>query len=938
MEKRNKKLILEGGVAGHMSHLYDNGDLTFAQLKDVFDKASRGELKGTEKTDGQNLFVSYSVKDGKAKAARNKGNIKAGGMDAQALASKFAGRGNLTKVFVEAFDAFERAVESLSTEEQIGIFGDDADVYFNAELMDPRSPNVVNYDTKTLVIHQKGHGRFDKESGSKVEDASQNVELLQRALEKAQDQESKAGYSVQINAIRNLEALSDDVALGNAYAALDKIMSAEGLKNDSTITEYMVARLVPVVASTNTPQSTQKDVLKRLLKLPGGKTLPQLVKNLNPEQKEAVRAIVKDKSLLTRAIFPLEQIVHDFSVKMLEGLESAFLLDNQEEVSRLRQEVDVAIRAIENSGNEDAIEVLQKQMAKLKAAENVSTAAEGFVFDYDGHTYKFTGNFAPINQILGLFKYGRGDIPPMIKETDVLTEAAKVDVAVVPGAFKPPHRGHLAMIAAYADMANRVVVFMSPLPRKMPDGKSISFERAAELWEKYLKAYGLAGKVTIAESPVNSPVGASFHFIQNEDDNPEWAQPGETVVLGVSTKGGDQERFSKNVQKHAREGVTVLAGNEYAIAPSGGDFTDSRNGDPLSASTMRAAIAEGDLETFIEYLPPKLRGDGEELLQKLTPAAQPSETLYEIINQVLEENIELFSSNKRSAESNNVSLDAYLSEYEDKNMTTIDRNKLIKQYREELELREVVSKAVGRVLKEREEQRAEEELHLRKIIRKLLAETAVNDEVPSHSTGINVLEDLLKKIVPVLEDHYKQLTTSASQRESFRSHIINAVQNTLAPTKASQDASASNIENQAGLEDLDEPLAELEVEVGEEEESVDDEQFIDIDARSGADDYGQFGGIPGDQDEATGRNFAINTFEKVENQIVDAYALLENDVDRELFYDYLVTNIKLYFDKFEDELSDILPEPTTPEYEEEKEEEEQIDFEEEEQIDFEGEI
>ena len=47
-------------------------------------------------------------------------------------------------------------------------------------------------------------------------------------------------------------------------------------------------------------------------------------------------------------------------------------------------------------------------MSKLKDVEGVSTAAEGFVFDYDGVTYKFTGNFAPMNQLLGLFKYGRG--------------------------------------------------------------------------------------------------------------------------------------------------------------------------------------------------------------------------------------------------------------------------------------------------------------------------------------------------------------------------------------------------------------------------------------------------------------------------------------------------------------------------------------------------
>ena len=61
------------------------------------------------------------------------------------------------------------------------------------------------------------------------------------------------------------------------------------------------------------------------------------------------------------------------------------------------------------------------------------------------------------------------------------------------------------------------------------------------------------------------------------------------------------------------------------------------------------------------------------------------------------------------------------------------------------------------------------------------------------------------------------------------------------------------------------------------------------------------------------------TFNKVENQIMDAYQSLASSEDKELFYDYLLTNLKLYFDKFEDELSGNLEEPTTPEYEAEKE-------------------
>ena len=64
----------------------------------------------------------------------------------------------------------------------------------------------------------------------------------------------------------------------------------------------------------------------------------------------------------------------------------------------------------------------------------------------------------------------------------------------------------------------------------------------------------------------------------------------------------------------------------------------------------------------------------------------------------------------------------------------------------------------------------------------------------------------------------------------------------------------------------------------------------------------------------TGRNFASITFNKIENQILDAYESLGDKEDRVLFEDYLLTNLKLYFDRFEEELQPTLPEPESPDY------------------------
>ena len=61
---------------------------------------------------------------------------------------------------------------------------------------------------------------------------------------------------------------------------------------------------------------------------------------------------------------------------------------------------------------------------------------------------------------------------------------------------------------------------------------------------------------------------------------------------------------------------------------------------------------------------------------------------------------------------------------------------------------------------------------------------------------------------------------------------------------------------------------------------------------------------------------AKKTFDNIEKNIVETYDILNDPSDQDVFREYLITNLKLYFDKFEKELGNVT-EPTTPEYEQE---------------------
>ena len=233
-------------------------------------------------------------------------------------------------------------------------------------------------------------------------------------------------------------------------------------------------------------------------------------------------------------------------------------------------------------------------------------------------------------------------------------------------------------------------------------------------------------------------------------------------------------------------------------------------------------------------------------------------------------------------------------------------------------LRENVRALISLVKKKNKNTQTEEQ-QLRSIIREFLshelkeAKTPDNDPAPHQSTGINVLEDLLKKIIPQIEDDYKLLTTSEEQRESYRAHIIDAVVKTLTPVELNNDAP-----DKAPQGELDE---DIDVEISDDDDE--DDMFIDInpeepEEEEKEEDPRDSFGIEGK--DTTGRNMAYTTFKKIESQIIDAYDMLSNPEDQELFFDYLIANLKLYFDKFENEIQPSVEEPTNQAYDSAKDE------------------
>lgn len=418
-----KDKIHEGGAAGHLQHLYENLELTFGEIKEVIQNAAEGKLeKATEKLDGMNLVFTYNLSEGSLKAARTGSDIPRGGMDAITLAEKFFGRGNVELAFTTAFKVLDEALSSLSEDLKETIFGPNGNRWYSMEIIYASDPNTINYDSNNIVFH--GWPIFELDENGKVVgvDDNEGMDALASSIKRMQASIKTDDWNVRGPSLVNMQEISDGTIVQNALQRINEIMSTAGVSDNDTVYDYLRELMREHVEELNLPPELTDAVIERAITAPGAPGVPALKKMVPEEQKEMKQIIssfiLSSEALLKSMVQPIEQTITDFAVEVLRGIKSTLIDNSDDEVMRLQGQVSKAINAIKSSGNQIAMDVLQKEMARLKSVDNVSSAMEGIVFFYKGQAYKFTGAFAPAHQILSLFKYGRKGVPKMdIEET-----------------------------------------------------------------------------------------------------------------------------------------------------------------------------------------------------------------------------------------------------------------------------------------------------------------------------------------------------------------------------------------------------------------------------------------------------------------------------------------------------------------------------------------
>jgi len=408
----------EGGLAGHMAHPFDKNksqSLTFGDFKEMIARGLQGRLDiedaVTEKTDGQNIFMT--VKDGEVKFARN-GGERVNPLSVKELQSKFAGRGNISDAFGEAGTDLAAAFSKVGMNKLNNIF-QNGKVFANMEIIYPPTKNVIAYEAAYLQFHNLVE--FD-ENGKIVQTDLTGGNVVQKAVTDANGDLQNTfslipPQKIKLGQIENFQDYQDAL-----FNELDQLRDKYGLQDQDTVSEYHKAWWKDVIQqkAENLNYDIPDEVLDILMnrwsfniKSP---RIPQVAKMIDNEEFATwARAFDKKdfKQYQKQNVQPFETIFLKLGAEVMKNV-SNFLAPNPEkQVQAIRKDIAQVIKDLRSTDDISKMNLLKTQLDKIKRLGGFEkiVPVEGIVFVYGGNTYKLTGAFAPINQILGTLKYSR---------------------------------------------------------------------------------------------------------------------------------------------------------------------------------------------------------------------------------------------------------------------------------------------------------------------------------------------------------------------------------------------------------------------------------------------------------------------------------------------------------------------------------------------------
>ena len=408
-------VLMEGGAAGHMAHPYDDHGLTFNDIKEIISRGLEGRLDieaaVTEKTDGQNIQVTW--KDGQIGFARNKGTV-INPMSVQEIQAKFDNRGPISDAFGGAAEDLSEAFGKVNPDTLNQIFKNGR-VFANMEIIYPATKNVISYEVAVLQFHNLVE--YDEQANIIETDLTGGA-MVQRIIQDANAHLQKTFSFIPPQQIKMGRISDFEDQQAAFFNEVDQLRNRYNLKDTDRVTEYHKAWWRDVILSKakQLGYDIPDDILNALIYRWGffdkSTNISVLKKQIDkPEFSNWVTEFDKKefKQYYKQNMEPFETIFLRLGAVVLKNATNFLAANPTKSVQEIKQEMAQLVKDLQNNPNPETISKLEQELRRIErlGGFDAIVPSEGVVFTYGGNTYKLTGAFAPVNQILGVLKYAR---------------------------------------------------------------------------------------------------------------------------------------------------------------------------------------------------------------------------------------------------------------------------------------------------------------------------------------------------------------------------------------------------------------------------------------------------------------------------------------------------------------------------------------------------
>lgn len=404
-----------GGAYGHLSHPFEDMNLTMNDLHDMIQTTVKGafgpENFVQEKTDGQQLSISW--KDGKLIAARNKSHLKNAGsaaLDIKGVANLFAGRGDIETVYNAAMKDLTASIGALSAADKEKYFANGSK-FASLEVISPTTQNTVPYGLNMLVFH--GVLEYDLD-GNVIDEDKQAARELGKLVKDA-NAEAQETFFVRGPQDMDIKPLPDTAKRAAYYESKYKnLLKETGLNQNSTVYEYVISMGRKVLleealkAKVTLPNSVIDGLAARISGVNKSYSVPTIKKELGDNADWYINLEkTKEKDLKARVYEPLESLFLEIGTEFMKNMSSFLSANPTVAAEAMRKEIDSVINKIRTDGDATDVEKLERQLKRVAAAGGLDSIVptEGITFVWKGKLYKYTGIFSPLHQVRSIVAY-----------------------------------------------------------------------------------------------------------------------------------------------------------------------------------------------------------------------------------------------------------------------------------------------------------------------------------------------------------------------------------------------------------------------------------------------------------------------------------------------------------------------------------------------------